>query len=289
MKLMTIKGPDGLRLGVKTDAGVVDVAAAAQAAGVSAPATVSAAIAGGAAATAQLAKLAAGASGAAVLAESSVAVGPAVPTPGKIICIGLNYRKHAIETGAAIPEVPVVFSKFNNTICAPGDEVPLPAVAKEYDWEVELGFVMGKTARNVSKADALDYVYGYVAVDDLSVRDLQTRTSQWLLGKTLDNFLPNGPYLVTADEVADPQSLALKCWVNGKLVQDSNTNDMIFTIAEIIEYITRYFPLEPGDLIITGTPEGVAMGRPDKPWLKPGDEVTVEIEGVGRLTNKMVG
>jgi len=289
MKLMTIKGPDGLRLGVKTDAGVVDIAAAAKAAGVSAPATVSAVIEGGPTAVKKVADLAAKASGAAVLAEASVAVGPAVPTPGKIICIGLNYRKHAIETGAAIPEVPVIFSKFNNTICAPGDDVPLPAVAKEYDWEVELGFVMGKHARNVSKADALDYVFGYVAVDDLSVRDLQTRTSQWLLGKTLDNFLPNGPYLVTSDEVPDPQVLPLKCWVNGNLVQNSNTNDMIFTIAEIIEYITRYFPLEPGDLIITGTPEGVAMGRPDKPWLKPGDEVTVEIAGVGRLTNKMVG
>jgi 2-keto-4-pentenoate hydratase/2-oxohepta-3-ene-1,7-dioic acid hydratase in catechol pathway len=288
MKLMTIKGPDGLRLGVKTDAGVVDIAAAAAAAGVSAPATVSAVIAGGDAAKQQVADIAAKASGAAVLAESSVAVGPAVPTPGKIICIGLNYRKHAIETGAAIPEVPVIFSKFNNTICAPGDDVPLPSVAREYDWEVELGFVMGKRAHNVSKADALDYVFGYVAVDDLSVRDLQTRTSQWLLGKTLDNFLPNGPYLVTSDEVPDPQVLPLKCWVNGNLVQNSNTNDMIFTIAEIIEYITRYFPLEPGDMIITGTPEGVAMGRPDKPWLKPGDVVTVEIEGVGRLTNKMV-
>ncbi len=158
----------------------------------------------------------------------------------------------------------------------------------EYDYEVELGVVIGTPARNVSEEDALDYVLGYVTSNDISVRDLQTRTSQWLLGKTLDNFLPVGPYLVTADEVGDPQHLGIKTWVNGEIRQDSSTGDMIFTVAQIISYISRYFTLEPGDLIVTGTPEGVAMGREDKPWLKPGDEVVVEVEKLGVLKNVMI-
>ena len=148
--------------------------------------------------------------------------------------------------------------------------------------------MIGKSARNVGHEDALDYVLGYVTSNDISVRDLQTRPSQWLLGKTLDNFLPVGPYLVTADEVGDPQHLAIKTWVNGDLRQNSNTGDMIFPVAEIISYISRYFTLEPGDLIVTGTPEGVAMGREDKPWLVPGDEVVVEVENLGTLKNVMI-
>ena len=222
------------------------------------------------------------------LDEMGLQYGPAVADPGKIICVGLNYRRHAAETGMAVPETPVLFSKFHNTIASYGDSVSLPPVATQYDYEVELGVVIGKPARNVSEEDALDYVLGYVTANDISVRDLQTRTSQWLLGKTLDNFLPVGPYLVTADEVGDPQLLGIKTWVNGDIRQDSNTGDMIFTVAQIISYICRYFTLEPGDLIVTGTPEGVAMGREDKPWLKPGDEVVVEVEKLGVLKNVMI-
>jgi 2-keto-4-pentenoate hydratase/2-oxohepta-3-ene-1,7-dioic acid hydratase in catechol pathway len=188
----------------------------------------------------------------------------------------------------AVPETPVLFSKFLNTIAAYGDSVSLPPVATQYDYEVELGVVIGKPARNVSEDDALDYVLGYVTSNDISVRDLQSRTSQWLLGKTLDNFLPVGPYLVTADEAGDPQLLDIKTWVNGDIRQNSNTGDMIFTVAQIVSYISRYFTLEPGDLIVTGTPEGVAMGREDKPWLKPGDEVVVEVGKLGALKNVMV-
>jgi 2-keto-4-pentenoate hydratase/2-oxohepta-3-ene-1,7-dioic acid hydratase in catechol pathway len=287
MKLLTFWQDDALRLGVVTDAGVVDVAAAAN--GSQVPTTIDAVLQGGADAIAALSSVASGAGSANVLQQDSLTLGPCVPNPGKIICVGLNYRRHAEETNAAIPTSPVLFSKFNNTLAGDKEEVPLPTkVATQYDWEVELGVVIGKTTRDVSEADALSHVAGYFTADDLSVRDLQNRTSQWLLGKTMDKFFPIGPYLVTVDEVPDPQALNLKCWVNGEVRQDSNTADMIFTVAEVISYASQFFTLEAGDVITTGTPEGVAMGRADKPWLKPGDVVDVEIEGLGRLSNKMV-
>ena len=293
MKLLQFQGGDGLKLGVKTESGVIDVAAASEALGVNAPSSLIETIEVGQPAIDALQSLVDAASGSEsaaswTLDEMGLQYGPAVEDPGKIICVGLNYRRHAAETGMAVPETPVLFSKFLNTIASYGDSVSLPPVATQYDYEVELGVVIGKPARNVSEADALDYVLGYVTSNDISVRDLQSRTSQWLLGKTLDNFLPVGPYLVTADEVGDPQLLSIKTWVNGEIRQNSNTGDMIFTVAEIVSYISRYFTLEPGDLIVTGTPEGVAMGREDKPWLKPGDEVVVEVERLGTLKNVMI-
>lgn len=293
MKLLQFHGGDGLTLGVKTENGVIDVAAASEALGIEAPTSLIEVIEMGQPALDAIGNVveAVSASESASnwrLDEMGMQYGPAVADPGKIICVGLNYRRHAAETNMAIPETPVLFSKFNNSIAAYGDSVSLPPVAIQYDYEVELGVVIGKPARNVSAGDALDYVLGYVTSNDISVRDLQTRTSQWLLGKTLDNFLPVGPYLVTADEVGDPQQLAIKTWVNGDLRQNSHTGDMIFPVAEIVSYISRYFTLEPGDLIVTGTPEGVAMGRADKPWLVPGDEVVVEVEKLGTLKNVMV-
>jgi len=289
MQLLTFKAGGALRLGVKTSAGVIDAAMAGEALGVNVPSTIDGAINGG---TADLTALVAKASGVRsapwLLEEASLTLGPCVPEPSKIICVGLNYRKHAEESGAAIPTTPVLFSKFTNTLAGQGDSVVLPAgVAEQYDYEVEIAFVIGKTAKSVSVENALDYVYGYFTADDISVRDLQTRTSQWLLGKTMDNFFPIGPYLVTADEIGDPQTLRLTTKVNGELRQNSNTGDMIFSIAEIISYISTYFPLLPGDVITTGTPEGVAMGMPNKPWLKPGDEVVVEVEKLGALRNVM--
>lgn len=285
MILLNFKDADTLKLGVKTDRGIVDVAAASNGTG---PETIAAVLAGGDAARSALQALADNAPASVVRAETSLALGPATPDPGKIVCIGLNYRRHAEETNAPIPETPVIFSKFNNTIAAHGEEIPLPEAATEYDYEVELAVVMGQTARNVSEADALSYVGGYCTANDVSVRDLQMRTSQWLLGKTLDKFFPIGPYLVTADQVPDPQNLRLQCWVNGESRQDSSTADMIFSVAQLVSYISRYFPLEPGDVISTGTPQGVAMGRADKPWLKPGDVVEVEVEGLGRLSNRLI-
>ncbi|WP_099361635.1 fumarylacetoacetate hydrolase family protein [Fredinandcohnia onubensis] len=222
--------------------------------------------------------------------ENEVTWGPAVTKPHKIICVGLNYRKHADETNAPYTEYPILFNKFDNTLTGHNCEIVVPNVTKELDYEVELGIVIGKKTKDVSKEDALSQVFGYCTVNDLSARDLQFRTQQWLLGKTSDGFSPIGPYLVTSDEVGDPNNLALKTYVNGELRQDSNTSDMIFNCAEIVSYISKYMTLEPGDLILTGTPEGVVLGLPieERVYIQPGDEVTVEVEKLGRLTNAFV-
>jgi 2-keto-4-pentenoate hydratase/2-oxohepta-3-ene-1,7-dioic acid hydratase in catechol pathway len=219
---------------------------------------------------------------------SGLELGPCVPRPGKIVCVGLNYRRHAEESGMAVPETPILFNKFSNTPAASGEDVPLPDVADQYDYEAELCVVVGRTGRRVTEAEALDHVWGYCNCNDVSARDLQFRTTQWMLGKTLDKFFPIGPHLVSADEVGDPQALAIRCMVNGEVRQDSSTADMVFGVAELVSYISRHMTLEPGDVIATGTPEGVAQGRPDRPWLRPGDEVVVEIGGLGRLRNRMV-
>ncbi|HLF45450.1 MAG TPA: fumarylacetoacetate hydrolase family protein [Chitinophagaceae bacterium] len=222
------------------------------------------------------------------VSESNLEIGPCVPYPPKIICIGLNYRKHAIESGMEIPMVPILFTKYNNTLVAYGNDIPLGPEGSQFDYEVELGVVIGKKCKNISREEALKYVLGYCTANDLSCRDLQFKTSQWLLGKSLDHFLPLGKFMVSADEAGDPQTLQLTCTLNGELRQNSNTADMIFSVAEIIEYLSRHMTLEPGDLILTGTPEGVIMGLPEKNWLKPGDIVKVEIDKLGSSTNKMV-
>jgi 2-keto-4-pentenoate hydratase/2-oxohepta-3-ene-1,7-dioic acid hydratase in catechol pathway len=298
MKLITFIQNDGFRLGIKTEQGVLDVAAALSVvpSGVSIPTTVHEVIEGGAAAVAalhQYAKLALASSDnkkAYLLEESALTIGPCVTHPNKIICVGLNYRKHAEETNAAIPEYPILFNKFNNTLTGHNHEVPLPKVSQKVDYEAELVIVIGKTAKYISKEDALSHVFGYCNVNDLSARDLQLRTQQWLLGKSCDKFSPLGPYLVTADEVGNPNDLAIKCIVNGEVRQNSNTSDMIFHCDEIVSYISQHMTLVPGDIILTGTPQGVVLGYPvDKQvWLKDGDEVTIEIEKLGSLTNTMV-
>ncbi|MEH6992040.1 fumarylacetoacetate hydrolase family protein [Neobacillus drentensis] len=222
--------------------------------------------------------------------EEEVEWGPCVTQPNKIICVGLNYRKHADETKSPYPEVPILFSKFNNTLTGHQSEIAVPKVTQRLDYEVELGVVIGKKAKYVSKENALDYVFGYCTANDLSARDLQKKTPQWLLGKTCDDFSPIGPYLVTADEVSNPNNLQLKTYVNGEKRQDSNTSDMIFYVDEIVSYISQHMTLTPGDVILTGTPEGVILGYPleKRVYLKPGDEVTVEVEKLGTLTNKLI-
>ncbi|MFD1887908.1 fumarylacetoacetate hydrolase family protein [Paenibacillus wenxiniae] len=212
---------------------------------------------------------------------------PCVPAPGKVLCIGLNYRKHAAETGMAEPQTPIVFSKFSDTVAAHLDTVPLPLLSQQVDYEAELCIVIGKKADRVSKETALEYVFGYCASNDVSARDLQMLTSQWLLGKTCDRFAPIGPYLVTADEVGNPNELGIRAYVNEQNVQDSNTSDMIFHCDEIVHYVSQYMTLLPGDIILTGTPEGVILGKPEneRVWLKDGDQVTIEIDRLGRLTN----
>lgn len=219
---------------------------------------------------------------------TSLKLAPAVPSPEKIICVGLNYSKHAAESNMDEPAYPVLFSKFNNALAADGEPVPMSRDWEQVDYEAELVVVMGRTAKNVSEADALDYVLGYCCGDDLSERALQFRSGQWLLGKSLDKFLPIGPYVATKDEIPDPQNLRIRGWYNGELRQDSNTADMIFSVAEIIAYASQFMTLRPGDIISTGTPEGVILGMADKKFMQPGDEYVVEIEGLGRLTNKLV-
>ena len=287
MKLLTFHRNNILQLGIRTEEGVIDVAQASEAhAGI--PLTMDTAIRGGAEGMKALQGLAEQPAANWLLNEQDLRPGPCVGNPEKLICIGLNYKRHVRETGMPVPETPVLFSKFNNTLAATGEPIPLPDNAVQYDYEVELGVVIGKEARYVGVDEALGYVFGYFTVNDMSVRDLQFRTSQWLLGKTPDKFFPTAPYLVTADEVGDPQNLGLSCWVNGELRQKSNTADMIFSVAECISYISQYMTLKPGDVISTGTPEGVVMGMTEKNWLKPGDEVVVEVEGLGKCTNRMV-
>lgn len=273
MKLLTYKTPTGLALGISTPEGVLtDLPTA--------PADF---FAQGSAALETLRKVRG-----TLRPEEELELGPCVPAPGKIICVGLNYREHAAESKMAVPSSPVLFSKFHNAIAASGEPVPIPAEAEQIDYEAELAVVIGRRARSVSQQEALDYVLGYCNANDISARDLQFKTSQWLLGKTPDKFLPIGPYLVTADEVGDPQRLGIRCMVNGEVRQNSNTSYMIFSVAYLVHYISRYMTLEPGDLIATGTPSGVVMGTAEKTWLQEGDEVSVEIDGLGRLTNRFV-
>ena len=290
----TTNNSDELRLGVRTDAGVLDVAAALAAlsgGNGKVPATLEAVLEGGEPALEALAAFVERAAGQTttpwLLEEAGLQLGPCVPNPGKIIGIGQNFSRHAAESGNPPPKTPIVFSKFNNSLAAPGEPVPLPKNAEQYDYEVELAAVIGRRAKYVSEAEALGSVLGYCTCNDISARDLQSRSTQWLLGKSLDKFLPIGPYLVTADEVDDPQNLQLRCWMNGELRQNSNTSDMIFTVAQLVSYVSQYMTLEPGDLILTGTPEGVILGMKEKVWLKPGDEVSAEVEKLGKLTNVM--
>ena len=215
------------------------------------------------------------------LKETEIALLPCVPEGGKIICVGLNYKKHADEAGLPVPQTPILFNKFANALAAHGEVVTLSAAATQYDYEAELGVVIGKRAKNVSREQALHHVFGYCNVNDLSARDLQNRTSQWMLGKIMDGFCPTGPYLVTADEVGDPNELSIGLTRNGEAKQNSNTRDMIFRVDEIIAYVSRYMTLEPGDLLLTGTPEGVGP-------MRPGDEVSITVEGLGTLTNSVV-
>ena len=289
MILTTFQTDDGIKLGIKTECGILDVAAAVVATGVDCPTSADGVYAQGNGALPSLSALVDAAGEDHYLDEAELSYAPVVPNPGKILCVGLNYKKHAAETGMAEPEYPVLFSKFNNAIAAPNEAIPLQADWTTVDYESELGVVMGATARNVTVDEALEYVFGYCNMNDLSERNLQLRSGQWLLGKTLDKFLPLGPYVVTADAIADPQNLAIRGWLNGELRQESSTGDMIFSIAEVIAYASKVMTLNAGDVISTGTPEGVIMGMDPKVWMKPGDEYVVEVEGLGKLVNRMVG
>lgn len=290
----TLVTRNGHRLGLKTARGVLDVEAASKLFRIKAPVTIDEVLAGADCAPLRtlIGKALDTKRGSEVLVpESRAKWGPAVPHPGKIICVGLNYRRHAQETGNPIPPVPILFNKYNNTLVGHRGRIALPTkVSSQFDYEVELVLVIGRKARDVPEEKALSYVFGYANGNDFSARDLMRVTSQLMLGKTCDGFAPLGPWLVSADQIPDPQNLGIATYVNGERRQNSNTSDMIFNCAQIVSYCSRHFTLEPGDIIYTGTPEGVILGYPQdkRVWLKAGDKVVTEVERCGTLEVTLV-
>ena len=222
------------------------------------------------------------------VALGSARLGPPVTDPEKILCIGLNYRDHAEETGMAAPDAPIVFAKFANSLVGPTDEVVVPPPGGEIDYEAELAVVIGDRCARLTPAEAIDHVFGAMAFNDVSARNLQMSTSQWTMGKAIDTFAPCGPALVSLDEIGDLQDLKIGASVNGEVVQDGHSASMIFPVAETIAYISSVMTLEPGDIIATGTPAGVGMGRKPPLALEPGDVVEVTVERIGALRNKIV-
>jgi 2-keto-4-pentenoate hydratase/2-oxohepta-3-ene-1,7-dioic acid hydratase in catechol pathway len=290
MKLATLRSQRGHAPALVASDGVVALADVARAAGSTLPVAdeMSELLAGYGAQSGELKRLAA------LLPEllvqgsvepSSADLGPPVPRPGKIIGVGLNYADHARETGQAAPSIPVVFAKFGTTIVGPGDLIVRPAEVQDLDYEAELAVVIGRRTRSVTKAAALDHVLGYMNANDVSARTAQLATGQWVLGKSFDTFCPVGPYLVTPDECTDVQDLAIRCWVDGEIRQESSTAEMIFGVADLVAYLSTSMTLEPGDIILTGTPPGVAMARNPPPWLQPGQRCDIEIGPLGRLSN----
>ena len=289
MKLVQFWREGRPALGIQTEGGIVDAAAEAARRGGTVPADMAAALSLGLSECRRLLEPLTQ-EPVCVFQAEAVKLAPVVSDPPRILCIGLNYRRHAQECGLALPPAPVLFNKFQNALAADGACIQLPSEYKEYDYEAELVAVIGKPAREVSEAEALDYVFGYTCGNDLSTRDLQfARGGQWLLSKTFDGFAPIGPCLVPAKEL-DPTALDISSQVNGQTRQSSNTGDMIFSVAQIIADLSRHFTLMPGDLIFTGTPQGVMQGYPAdrKDWLKPGDRVSVTIQGIGTLENTFV-
>jgi 2-keto-4-pentenoate hydratase/2-oxohepta-3-ene-1,7-dioic acid hydratase in catechol pathway len=210
-----------------------------------------------------------------------------IDRPGKIVCVGLNYRDHAEEQGVDLPQAPLFFAKYTTALIGPGDAIVIPPVVQKCDYEAELGVVIGRTVKNVSRESALEAVAGYLVANDVSARDLQFADGQWTRGKSPDTFCPVGP-LVPAADVPDPQALGIRAVVNGDVLQDSTTANMIFPVDEIVSYASQTSTLEAGDLILTGTPAGVGVFRKPQRLLSPGDTVTIEIEGLGELTNPVV-
>lgn len=287
MRLATVLSPYGPRAVAAVGDGYVDL----HATDPGLPASVKLLLAASPAVRAA-ASAAAAAPNAVRYAANAVKLLPPVPDPGKILCIGLNYRDHAIEGGQPIPTEPVLFGKFPNTLIASGDPIRIPKVAQKVDYEAELVIVVGKTGKHIpNDKTAFDYVGGYTVGHDVSARDWQFKGSekQWMIGKTFDTFAPTGPVLVTADEPLDPHDLRIQLRLNGQTMQNSSTKEFIFGVPALLSYVSQVITLEPGDLIFTGTPPGVGIARKPTPvLLKPGDVVEVEIEGIGTLTNPCV-
>jgi len=286
MTFCTLRRDGGQGLGLRTPRGVLDVVAAEEAFKQGAPTAITAVLAGQGdlGGLQRLVERASGAPERYFIAEDRARFGPAVTSPEKIVCIGLNYRRHAAEVGQPVPRLPILFNKYNTALNRHGGEIAVSKEkAEQFDYEAELVVVIGRTARDVSEADAPAHIFGYCTGNDFTARDLQSRSSQWMLGKTLDGSAPVGPWLVTADQ-ADGDNLRIECRVNGEVRQSSNTNDMVFNCKQLVSYISQHMTLRPGDIIFTGTPEGVIAGRKEnKVWLKPGDRVVTSIEKLGEL------
>jgi len=291
LTLLSIRSEHGDTLGVKTDRGILDVRRASLALHLAAPVTLDDLLQeGGAAELTHLAAAAQHSSGAhsLYLDEAQITHGRLFAEPGKIVCIGLNYRDHAKEAGEKVPAVPILFNKYNNALTNHGATIRLPTeVATKFDYEVEMLIVIGRRAHNVTPEDASKYVAGYCTSNDFSARDLQLELDghQWMIGKTLDDFAPIGPYFVCADLVEDPNNLNIECRVNGETRQHSNTSSLVYNTGFLVSYISRHFPLEPGDLIFSGTPPGVILGMPKEKqvWLKAGDQIACSVGNLGEL------
>jgi 2-keto-4-pentenoate hydratase/2-oxohepta-3-ene-1,7-dioic acid hydratase in catechol pathway len=286
MRLASILTPHGARVAVPVGDAYVDL----NATDPGLPTCVKNLLAAGPAVRKAAAEAAASPKAVKVPAQSVKLLAP-VPKPGKILCIGLNYRDHAIEGGKAIPTEPVVFGKFQNTVIAHGEQIVLPKVASKVDYEAELVIVIGKTGKHIpNDVSAFDYVGGYTCGHDVSARDWQFRgeEKQWIIGKTFDTFAPTGPHLVTADEIKDPHKLQIQLRLNGTTLQNSNTKEFIFGVPHLLWFLSQVVTLNPGDLIFTGTPPGVGIARKPPILLKPGDITEVEIEGIGILRNPVV-
>ena len=294
LTLLNMRGDGGYRLGVKTARGILDVTPAAQALGMSASGDMDDLLQNGKGESLKLLMDAAMSrpADAMFIREADVRYAPVVTRPEKIIMMGFNYRMHAEETGTPIPKDPPLFNKFNNTLNHHGGTIKLPVeTMKQFDYEVELVIVFGRECHDVTEANALDYVAGYCTGNDFSARDMQYLTSQFMIGKTADGFAPLGPYLVTSDLVSDPNNLRLETRVNGQQRQDWNTKDMIFNCRQLISFASRMFTIKPGDIMFTGTPQGVIFGQRPKEarvWLKPGDKIACSLEKLGELTFELV-
>lgn len=302
MRLVTYEAGGGPRLGAEIDGGILDLAVAGTETGNpnAIPGEIVAFLAAGTGAldAARKAIEWAKARGAAALAakpgfffvEGKARRLAPVPRPGKVICLGLNYRDHAAESGVPVPKEPIVFGKYANAVIGPEAPILLPTTSEEVDWEAELVVVIGRGGRHISESAALSHVAGYTCGHDVSARDYQLKRGggQWLMGKSFDTFAPIGPALVTADEIPDPHTLRIRCVVNGETVQDSNTSQMVFSVPQMIAYLSHILTLEPGDLIFTGTPPGVGFARKPPRFLHGGDVAEIIIDGLGTLRNPVV-
>jgi len=278
MKFVTFLREGASEPGVLIDTNVVSLKGAGFA-------TLLDAIAGGPAARARIGTWALKPAASAVAPLASVRLLAPIPRPPKIICVGLNYRDHAIESNMEIPKVPTIFSKYATSVIGPGEKIRLPRVSNKPDYEAEFAVIIGKGGRLISAGAWKEHVFGYTILNDVSARDYQMATSQWMMGKTFDTFAPMGPAIVSADEIADPHNLDISLTINGETLQHSNTKNLIFRIPDLIEYLSAVFTLESGDVISTGTPAGVGFARKPPRFLKPGDDMVVRVEGLGELRN----